>query len=211
MSIPVSVVPVLRVMRSQRHYFSLQQQQQQHSAALPSSKSCWEAKKGWKWEKEQGQMSGHGRERIAKHCEHFSKMMFCASNILLTAAWSDPSIMCEYISSPGPPPPPCHPIPPLHRHTRTHTHTPYTHIFYLLKTLTTPTPTPPSFFFFFFFFYRSKLSKLCLKVNEGWLAPSLSLSLSLSLSHSLALLLSPFLLWHLSFFFLTCYRFWARW
>lgn len=31
-----------------------------------------------------------------------------------------------------------------------------------------------------FFFYRSKLSKLCLKVNEGWLALSLPFSRSLS-------------------------------
>lgn len=61
-----------------------------------------------------------------------------------------------------------------------------------------PPPPPPSFFFF----YRSKLSKLCLKVNEGWLPLSLPFCGALS----------PSPLWHLSFFFsLTCHRFWARW
>lgn len=159
-------------------------------------------------------MSGHGRERIAKRCEHFSKAMFCASNILLTAAWSDPSIMCEYISSPGPPPLPCHPLPPLHRHIHTHphTHSINTHISYQLKTPTTPShphPPPPSSSF------SSSIEVNYQNCVWKWMKGDL-LSLSpslLSLSLPRFLSLSPFLLWHLSFFFffLTCHRFWARW
>lgn len=125
-------------------------------------------------EKEKGQMSGRSRKRIAKRCEHFSKMMFCASNILLTAAGSDPSIMCEYISSPGPPSPQAY----KHTHARTHINThAWTHFLVTEAHSPPPIPLPP---FFFFFFYRSKLSKLCLKVNEGWLALSLPFSRSLS-------------------------------
>lgn len=163
------------------------------SIALPSlpQKSCWEAKKGWKWEKEKGQMSGHGRERIAKRCEHFSKMMFCASNILLTAAWSDPSIMCEYISSPGPPPSTLPPHP-----TSPQAHIPPTHTF---PNNWRPSPPPhhhPS----------SSSFSSSTEVNYQncvwkWMKGDL-LSLSLALSLALSHLLFPFPLWHLSFFFL---------
>lgn len=117
---------------------------------------------------------------IVEHCEcGWRKATFCASNILLTAARSDLGITCKYISHSGP---------PLYTERQTRTH------------LNTHPPTPPIVGSVpsSRFLYRSKLSKLCLKVNEGWLALPLSLSLPLSSLTS-------------QFFFLTCHRFWARW
>lgn len=67
----------------------------------------------------------------------FESMFFCASNILLTAAGSDPGIMCQYISRSGPPAPthpPYLPPPPTSAHTHTHTH----------STVTEAPPPPPT-------------------------------------------------------------------
>lgn len=96
-----------------------------------------------KWDR--GERKCGGGWRIFSHFFFFfllffsEPLFFCASNILLTAAGSDPGIMCQYISRSGPLPtqPPCLPPPPTSTLAHIHKHT---HI-YAFHSKWTPPPS----------------------------------------------------------------------
>lgn len=145
----------------------------QYQPSIPP-KTDWEAKRmEWKWEKgrrRKARCQGAPGRGLLSGVNIFQKWCFVPQTSclqqqgLIQALCANTSVALD---------------PPLHRHTsarihaRTHT---YKHTHFLVTEAHSPPPIPPPPFFF----YRSKLSKLCLKVNEGWLALSLPFSRSLS-------------------------------
>lgn len=200
-------MPVLRVMRSRRHVYSGRADISLcSSTALPSPppKAAEERRRAGSGRRRKARCQGTAGRGLLSAVNIFQKWCFVPQTSclqqhgLIQALCANTSVALDH---------PLHPATLSHLSTGTHTHTHHKHT-HFLPTEDPHNPPhphhPPSSF-------SSSIEVNYQNCVWKWMKGDL-LSLS-PLSLSLFLSLSPFLLWHLSFFFffLTCYRFWARW